>query len=545
MSGDTTYQSLERLTHMPNRTGNQGDRIAGQLYYDVYFTGGSISGVNLVPSALTVTDNTFFIQDNLDNTKRAQFQCSGISAGTVRTYTFPDVDTTVTGTDATQTLTNKTYSGGVIASTITAATAGQILLDDSITTVGANLPLAFDGDADTGLFRSASNVFNAAAGGVSICRFQQGTATGLRMDRAIYLVNGTSIASASSTDLGAATGNTVVISGTTTINNFGTTPPIGSRFTTRFSGVLTLTNSANLINLTGANVITAVGDIAEWHYEAASTWRMLSYSRADGSSLTTSVTNATGILPGANGGTGINNSGKTITLGGNLTTSGAFAATITLTGTTTITAPTTGTLATLAGSEALTNKSVNGVTLTTGGSATSFLNGAGSYATVSNGLVLLATATASNSATIDFTSGIDSTYDEYELHLINVVPSTDAVDFFLRTSANAGSSFDSGGSDYNSLGGGVNSLGYINRSSPLGNNTGECFSAVINIFDPANTTRYKILGINSYHYSAVPDPQALQQTVVRTSTAIVNGIRLYMSSGNIASGKFKLYGVQK
>lgn len=45
----------------------------------------------------------------------------------------------------------------------------------------------------------------------------------------------------------------------------------------------------------------------------------------------------------------------------------------------------TGTLATLAGTEALTNKSVNGVTLTTGGSATTFLNGAGAYTTPSGG----------------------------------------------------------------------------------------------------------------------------------------------------------------
>ena len=61
---------------------------------------------------------------------------------------------------------------------------------------------------------------------------------------------------------------------------------------------------------------------------------------------TGTAANVTGIVVGANGGTGVANTGKTITLGGNLTTSGAFATTLTATGTTTVTLPTTGTLAT-------------------------------------------------------------------------------------------------------------------------------------------------------------------------------------------------------
>lgn len=63
-----------------------------------------------------------------------------------------------------------------------------------------------------------------------------------------------------------------------------------------------------------------------------------------------------GVIAGQYGGTGVANTGKTITLGNNLTTSGNFALTLTQTGATNVTLPTTGTLATLAGTEVFTNK---------------------------------------------------------------------------------------------------------------------------------------------------------------------------------------------
>jgi len=65
------------------------------------------------------------------------------------------------------------------------------------------------------------------------------------------------------------------------------------------------------------------------------------------------------IIGGTYGGTGVNNGNKTITLGGNLTTSGAFSTTLTSTDTTSVTLPTTGTLATLAQTETFTNKTIN------------------------------------------------------------------------------------------------------------------------------------------------------------------------------------------
>ncbi len=65
---------------------------------------------------------------------------------------------------------------------------------------------------------------------------------------------------------------------------------------------------------------------------------------------TLNITNVSGVILGANGGTGVANTSKTITLGGNLTTSGAHATTLTTTGTTTVTLPTSGTLVTTSGS---------------------------------------------------------------------------------------------------------------------------------------------------------------------------------------------------
>jgi Chaperone of endosialidase len=56
------------------------------------------------------------------------------------------------------------------------------------------------------------------------------------------------------------------------------------------------------------------------------------------------ATQVTGVLPGTNGGTGVNNGANTLTLGGNLTTSGAFPLTLTTTASTNVTLPTSGTL---------------------------------------------------------------------------------------------------------------------------------------------------------------------------------------------------------
>lgn len=115
-----------------------------------------------------------------------------------------------------------------------------------------------------------------------------------------------------------------------------------------------LTKTGNTIDVVGTNNRITVNSDS---IDIASTY-------VGQASITTLGTIGTGTWQGTivsptYGGTGVNNGTKTITLGGNLTTSGAFATTLTVTNTTNVTLPTTGTLATLAGTETLTNKSIN------------------------------------------------------------------------------------------------------------------------------------------------------------------------------------------
>jgi len=79
----------------------------------------TITGVTSITSAAIVTDDSGFrIRDNSDNTKQLAFECSGISGSTTRTLTAPNVSGTLSLIDAAETLTNKTLTSPVLNSTI-------------------------------------------------------------------------------------------------------------------------------------------------------------------------------------------------------------------------------------------------------------------------------------------------------------------------------------------------------------------------------------------------------------------------------------------
>ncbi len=109
--------------------------------------------------------------------------------------------------------------------------------------------------------------------------------TSLTLSSFLNEAKGADIASASTTDIGSATGNYINVTGTTTITGLGTVQA-GTRRIVNFTGILTLThNATSLILPTSSNISTVAGDIAIFISLGSGNWKCISYSRASGASL--------------------------------------------------------------------------------------------------------------------------------------------------------------------------------------------------------------------------------------------------------------------
>jgi len=129
---------------------------------------------------------------------------------------------------------------------------------------------------------------NAASSGWNVFSYQRAT---LGPDAALLKSGVSSLASATTTNVGAGNSLLLEITGTTTITGFGTTYNNGPRFL-RFAGVLVLTHSASL-NLPGAaNITTAAGDTCvAIQNAAASGWNVFAFQRAASISATEAFVN--------------------------------------------------------------------------------------------------------------------------------------------------------------------------------------------------------------------------------------------------------------
>jgi len=185
-------------------------------------------------------------------------------------------------------------------------------------------------------------------------------------------------------------------------------------------------------------------------------------------------------------------------------------------------------------------------------------------ASVSGGaLNLISTQTASSSSTIDFTSGIDSTYKEYIFKFYNIHPATDTSNNRLTFQGDTGTNTNYNQTitsthfrAYHNEGGSGSGLGYrtatdqANGTSfqPLGEGIGagvadESSSGELHVFEPSSSVFVKHFIARTYIYS--DNDEAIDSFVAgyfNTTTALTR-FQFKMSSGNIDSGIIKLYGV--
>ena len=179
---------------------------------------------------------------------------------------------------------------------------------------------------------------------------------------------------------------------------------------------------------------------------------------------------------------------------------------------------------------------------------------------VGGALKLISTQTASNSANLSFTSGIDSTYKEYIFKFINIHPVTDGADFSMNFSVDGGSNFNVTKTStifqsYQGEGGLNPTLNYddgrdLAQSTAYqvimqdpGNANDESGSGTLHLFDPSNTTFVKQF-ISDIHEHQGSD-YAVRKFLAgyANTTSAIDAVDFKFASGNIDSGVIKLYGV--
>ena len=164
--------------------------------------------------------------------------------------------------------------------------------------------------------------------------------------------------------------------------------------------------------------------------------------------------------------------------------------------------------------------------------------------------VLITTTTITGSpANVDFS--LTGSYRGYMLQFENVYCSLDGYPIYIRTSANGGSTFDSGGSDYGHAYGPLGTYGPTQGTSSsiltmgafVGSATDEGVYGQIVFPDPLNTSLKTFCEWSLYGrtYNSA-SPNIYVGTGYRDSAAIVDAVRIFFSSGNLAGGKIRLFG---
>ena len=188
-----------------------------------------------------------------------------------------------------------------------------------------------------------------------------------------------------------------------------------------------------------------------------------------------------------------------------------------------------------------------------------------SVSLVTDAHTFISSQTASSSSSLSFTSGIDSTYDVFEWHFINMHPATQNVQFSFQTNASGGSGFnetitstyfqaasredDSGA--FLSYDAGYDQAQGTNyqplvRQQENDNDVG--VSGVLTLYAPSSTTYVKhfLARTQGMHWgSSAGENYSMDQYVAGyiNTTSAIDEIDFKFSSGNIDAGEVRMYGV--
>ncbi len=177
-------------------------------------------------------------------------------------------------------------------------------------------------------------------------------------------------------------------------------------------------------------------------------------------------------------------------------------------------------------------------------------------------MILLATETASSSATISFTSNIDDTYKEYQFHFIEMHPATNDTNFTFQTDTGTNTSYNqtmtttffqtrhteddttqSGAVTYSTNRDQGQATGFQKLNYDTGNGNDESVSGILRLFDPSNTTFVKHFISRASNYGQSDESaDCFVAGYVNTTTALTR-VQFKFASGNMDTGTIKMYGV--
>ena len=163
-------------------------------------------------------------------------------------------------------------------------------------------------------------------------------------------------------------------------------------------------------------------------------------------------------------------------------------------------------------------------------------------------------------AAIEFTSGIDSTYNEYMIVCTDIKPVTNSIEFGFQVDVAAGSSYNQTVTStffrsYNTENNTAQGVGYEAAGAQdqgtalqvlartLSNDADGGCAGILQFFSPSSTTFVKHFYSTFSCNRSDATAQGLYASGYFNTTAAITKIRFAMSSGNISAGNMQLYGV--